>query len=281
MLWKGNEPMLRNQNGLMEKEFLEQYTPGAYPRPSLTVDMIVFSTDKRDSNNYRKLPTQQLQVLLIRRGGHPYLGKWALPGGFVEPEETVGQAANRELMEETGLADQYLEQLYTFSTPGRDPRTWVVCCAHMALVNREKLSITSGDDATDAAWFDLHLENGDTLLRLESEREILCAKIDPDNIAPEKSKIIENTGIAFDHPKMIVHALRRLRDKIEYTDLAFHFAPEYFTLTELQNTHEAILGRKLIPAVFRRKIAAAVEETEQYAAAKGHRPSKLYRRKHK
>lgn len=114
---------LLDRNGLTEREFLEQYRAGDYERPSVAADMVIFTVTDEEADSYRKLPEKELRILLIRRGGHPFLGKWALPGGFVQPSETTEQAAARELREETGVDDVYLEQLYTFSDIGRDPRT--------------------------------------------------------------------------------------------------------------------------------------------------------------
>lgn len=144
---------LRDRDGLTEQEFLERYRPGDYTRPSVACDMVIFTVMDADAGNYRRLPEKQLRVLLIERGGHPFLGCWALPGGFVRPAETVGQAAARELREETGVENVYLEQLGVFSDPGRDPRTWVMSCAHMALIDSGQVRLQAGDDAQNAAWF--------------------------------------------------------------------------------------------------------------------------------
>ncbi len=146
---------LRDKNGLTEAEFLASYQPGDYPRPSVATDMVIFTVTDEDEDNYRKLPEKELRVLLVRRGGHPFLGCWALPGGFVRPAETTEEAAERELREETGVDQVYLEQLYTFSQPGRDPRTWVMSCSYMALVDSSQVAVRAGDDADDAAWFRL------------------------------------------------------------------------------------------------------------------------------
>lgn len=119
--------------------------------------MVIFTVLEEEEENYRKLPECSLCLLLIQRGGHPYLGDWALPGGFVRPGETTKAAAKRELREETGLDQVYLEQLYTFSDPGRDPRTWVMSCAHMALIDGTKIRLKAGDDADNAQWFKVSL----------------------------------------------------------------------------------------------------------------------------
>ena len=147
------EKLKRDKDGLTEEEFLKSYSPGDYPRPSVAVDMVIFTVTDQAEDNNRKLPEKELRLLLIKRGGHPYLGTWALPGGFVRPTETTEQAASRELREETGVDQVYLEQLYTFSQPGRDPRTWVMSCSYMALVDSARVKVEAGDDADQAAWF--------------------------------------------------------------------------------------------------------------------------------
>lgn len=144
---------LLDRDGLTEQQFLEQYRAGDFERPSVAADMVIFTVTNTEADSYRKLPEKELRILLIRRGGHPFLGNWALPGGFVRPDETTEQAAVRELHEETGVDDVYLEQLYTFSDVGRDPRTWVMSCSYMALINSDQVQLKAGDDADLAAWF--------------------------------------------------------------------------------------------------------------------------------
>ncbi|CAM3369338.1 MULTISPECIES: NUDIX hydrolase [Saccharibacillus] len=157
----------RDADGRTEAEFLAAYDVGDYERPSVAADMVIFTVAGDKEANYRKLPKRSLRVLLIRRGGHPYLGSWALPGGFVRPNETADQAAARELREETGVDRVYLEQLHTFSDVGRDPRTWVMSCAYMALVDSRGLDVRAGDDADRAAWFELTYRlQGDSRERL-------------------------------------------------------------------------------------------------------------------
>ena len=142
-----------DHNGLTEEEFLAAYEPGDYERPSVAADMVIFTVTDAEEANYRKLARKELRILLIKRGAHPYLGSWALPGGFVRPTETTEEAAARELREETGVDEVYLEQLYTFSKPDRDPRTWVMSCSYMALIDSSRVRVEAGDDAAEAAWF--------------------------------------------------------------------------------------------------------------------------------
>lgn len=287
-----------DRDGLTEKQFLEQYHAGDYERPSVAADMAIFTVTDTDEDNYRKLPEKELRVLLIQRGGHPFLGKWALPGGFVRPNETTEQAAQRELREETGVENVYLEQLYTFSDLGRDPRTWVMSCAYMALIDSGQVQVKAGDDADNAAWFKVSYrllreqkELTDTgyvktvrhELKLTSEHGEMAAVVERIVTSTEMSSaqsftVLSNDGLAFDHAKILVYAIERLRGKIAYTDIALHLMPKLFTLTELQQVYEVIQGKELLKAAFRRKVAHLVEETDHYTENAGHRPSRLYRR---
>lgn len=278
---------LRDSAGLTEEEFLAQYEPGDYPRPSVATDMVIFTVTEEEEENYRKLAPKELRLLLIRRGGHPYLGCWALPGGFVRPTETTEQAAARELQEETGVSRVYLEQLYTFSQPDRDPRTWVMSCAYMALIDSRRVQIQAGDDAQEAVWF--RAEFG--LKEQEGKREIWELVLSWEEItmrallereageAFTESRILDSGGLAFDHARIIACGFERLRGKLRHTDLALHLMPEYFTLTQLQQVYEVILDQQLPTAAFRRKAAPMVEETECYTQKEGHRPSRLYQKK--
>jgi ADP-ribose pyrophosphatase YjhB (NUDIX family) len=271
---------LLDANGLNEEQFLKQYDPGDYPRPSMTADIVVFTVADIQGDNYRKLPEKELRILLIRRAWHPHIGQWALPGGFVNPDETVGEAANRELEEETGIRGGYLEQLYTFSKPGRDPRAWVVSCAHMALIDSGQLTLKAGSDASDARWFKVTAEekSGMDKLTLANEHIRLGAYVTQESYGMER-KVEDNDGLAFDHAEMIACAIGRLRAKIENTDLAFRLMPERFTLTQLQQVYEAILGKPLYKAAFRRRVMEYVSETGQYTQDAGHRPSQLFMRR--
>lgn len=287
-----------DRDGLTEREFLAQYRAGDYERPSVATDMVIFTVTSTEEGNYRKLPEKELRILLIRRGGHPYLGKWALPGGFVRPDENADQAAARELQEETGVSDVYLEQLHTFTDVGRDPRTWVMSCSYMALIDSSRFRLEAGDDADDAAWFKMSyrllreqkelLDEGYVRtwtyeLKLSAEGEELTAVINRTVTAKPTSKsleytIVENNGLAFDHGKIIACAIERLRGQTNDSDIALHLMPKLFTLTELQQVYEVILDKELLKAAFRRKVAEMVVETDHYTENAGHRPSRLYRR---
>ncbi|MRN55129.1 NUDIX hydrolase [Paenibacillus monticola] len=293
-----NQP-ITDRNGMTEEQFLEAYDTNMYEHPSVTVDMLIFTVMDREQGNYRKLPEKSLQLLLIKRGEHPYLGQWALPGGFVSVDESIEDAARRELFSETNIANIYMEQLYTWGDLGRDPRTRVISCSYMALVDRTHLHVQAGEDADDAAWFELTYEvleenreeraQGCEASRLisiilhnEIKNETLSGIVRivetvQGHVRKLTREILQSSGIAFDHVTMVQYAIERLRNKVEYTDIIINLMPETFTLSELQRVYEIILGKDLLAAAFRRKIADAVTETDEYTKDAGHRPSKLYR----
>ncbi|MFN8654008.1 MAG: NUDIX domain-containing protein [Gemmatimonadales bacterium] len=199
----------------------------------VAVDVVVFT-----------IREGRLAVLLIRRGIPPYEGAWAIPGGFVLPEEGVEAAARRELEEETGVRDVYLEQLYTFGEPGRDPRGRVVSVAYFALISSDR-EIAGGSDAAEARWWPM------------------------DELPP----------LAFDHAGILTYALERLRNKLEYTTVGFQLLPAEFTLSELQQVYEAILGRTLDKRNFRRKIEllGILTPLKQQRRSGASRPAQLFR----
>lgn len=190
---------LRDKNGLTEEEFLARYTPKKYPQPSLTADICVFRRNGKGT-----------QLLLVQRGGHPYLGCWATPGGFANPNETADQCAARELSEETGAQGLDLEPLRLYSTPGRDPRGWTVSYAFVA-PDRRGVTIHAGDDAARAVWFDvtarsegareeLTLSHGDEVLRVSFGTSRL-----PISGLPRATDV-EGDGLAFDHANIVADA---------------------------------------------------------------------------
>lgn len=260
-----NHMQLKDRKGATEEEFLAGYKPGDYPRPSVAADMVIFTVTDAEEENYRKLAQKELRILLIKRGGHPYLGCWALPGGFVRPTETTEEAAARELKEETGVEQVYLEQLYTFSDPKRDPRTWVMSCSYMALIDSSRVRVRAGDDAEQAVWFQVAFRRREREgrrelweLTLSHEEVFLQALLEKETGRSfTESKIIDSGGLAFDHARILACGFERLRGKLNYTDLALHLMPEYFTLTQLQQVYEVILDREFPAAAFRRKIGRA------------------------
>lgn len=185
-----------------------------------------------------------LQVLLVQRGVEPFRGAWALPGGFVRIDEDLLDAANRELREETGaVGAEYLEQLYTFGRPGRDPRTRVISVAYYALLPRATTPV-AGTDAAAARWWPV------------------------DRLPP----------LAFDHAEILETALTRLRAKLGYSSVAYALLPSEFTLTELQDVYEMILSRPLDKRNFRKKLlATGLLEGLPVRRGGAHRPAQLFR----
>jgi 8-oxo-dGTP diphosphatase len=205
-----------------------------FPRPALTVDCVVFG-----------LGEAGLEVLLIRRRNAPFAGCWALPGGFVDVDETVEDAAKRELEEETGVRDVYLEQLHVFSAVRRDPRERVVSVAFYALVKSRDHAAEGASDADEAAWF----------------------------------PVAELPKLAFDHADIFALALARLRRDLATKPVGFELLPRKFTLTKLQRLYEVILDESLDKRNFRKKILALdvltpLDEVEQGVS---HRAARLYR----
>ncbi|WP_322922478.1 NUDIX hydrolase [Paenibacillus campi] len=286
-----------DQRGWNEQQYLAQYDVSEFDRPSVTADMLIFTILDEQQNNYRKLPEKSLHLMMVQRGEHPYLGWWALPGGFVGINESLDEAAARELRSETGLDGIYMEQLYTWGAVERDPRTRVISTAYMALADSTSQQIKAGDDARDARWFKLryrvleekkvHLEAGCRLerdMQVELEHHNLrltgtvrVTRTYHGTLTGEHWQVLSSDGIAFDHVQMIAYGIERLRSKIEYTDIAFNLMPPLFTLSALQQVYEIVLGKELLAPAFRRKMAARVIATNEYTKDAGHRPSQLYR----
>ena len=198
----------------------------------VTVDLVIFT-----------IREQRLHVLLIERAVPPFAGRWALPGGFIREGETLEHAALRELQEETGVRDVYLEQLFTFGDPGRDPRGRVVTVAYYALIAADQAPLVATTDARAARWW----------------------------------PVANHPALAFDHERILAYAVERLRNKLEYTTVGFQLLPRRFTLTELQQVYEAILGRSLDKRNFRRKLAllGILKPSKERRQERG-RPAQLF-----
>lgn len=206
-----------------------------YQKPSVAVDIVLFT-----------VTGSALKVLLIKRGLQPFAGHWCLPGGFVKIDESLENAAIRELKEETGVTDVYLEQLYTFGAPKRDPRGRVISVSHYALVDATKIKpfVTGEEQIENVQWF-------------------------PVSDLPK---------LAFDHEDIIKYAIKRLRYKLEYTAVGLELLPELFTLTDLQKLYEVILNERLDKRNFRKKLVSLgiLEATRHYKKG-AHRPALLYK----
>lgn len=266
-----------------EKKFLAAYSIEKYARPSVATDVVAMTIRAFYAGNYRSPEKRSLSVLLIRRGEHPYMNRWALPGGFLRNGEPVEHCAQRELFEETGLNTNALYPLGCFSGPGRDPRGWIISNAFLSVVGKEDLTLMSGDDAMDARWFDLHFkEDGNTLsLIFTNEQTELRAVLNvTQNVFGQFFFEILSSDLAFDHAQIIASALKGLQTSYGLRSLAFAFLPAEFTINELQNVHELLTGKELLAANFRRKIMPYLIATDRMTQGEGHRPAQIYTRNH-
>ncbi|MBT8492382.1 MAG: NUDIX hydrolase [Deltaproteobacteria bacterium] len=205
-----------------------------YPRPAVTVDCVVFGLDDDD-----------LKVLLIQRQLEPFAHSWALPGGFVHMDESLEEAALRELEEETGIRNVYLEQLYTFGAPDRDPRGRVITVAYYALAKLSDHEVRAASDAENVGWFSIE----------------------------------DLPTLAFDHLEVTELALERLKGKVRYAPIGFELLPKKFTLSELQRLYETVLGQPLDKRNFRKKVLGLgfLVETSEVQKDVAHRAARLYR----
>ena len=202
--------------------------------PSVTVDVVILT-----------MRTRRLEALLVKRKRWPYEGLWAIPGGVVAADESLEDAARRKLEQEAHVRDVYLEQLYTFGDPQRDPRRRVITVVYYALIRADELRLAVADDAADSAWFPI------------------------DTLPP----------LAFDHESILTYTMQRLRGKLEYTTIGFQLLAPEFTLSELQEVYEAILNRPLDKRNFRKKVLSTgiLELTTHTRKSGQHRPAALYR----
>ena len=267
-----------------EDLFLSAYNIEDYDRPSVTTDIAAFSIRAEEYGGYRKNAEQKLTVLLIKRGEHPYMNCWALPGGFLKSNETLEECAYREIVEETNLMPVTLMPIGVFSELDRDPRGRIISNAYTSVISEEQTKIMGGDDAIDAKWFDIAFETGEDglyhiILKQGDTMLTACLREEKNQFGKAYFEVIENNGLAFDHAKIIATALSVLRSEAEKIEIVFDFLPEKFTLAALQKVQETLMGISLLTANFRRKIADYVVETDEYTEGAGHRPARLFKRK--
>lgn len=223
-----------------ESVFLRKYSSSDFEKPSVAVDLLVFTIEDGE-----------LKIVLVKRSEHPYKGCLSLPGVFVGIDETLDNAAKRAASEEAGLENIYFEQLYTWGGLDRDPRMRIISVSYLSLINIDKLHLSAGKRTDSVGLYPV-----DKLLKGELPAEI-----------------------AFDHRQMIEYGRDRIRNKTEYTRIAFEFLPKEFTLPQLQRVYEILLGKPLYKANFRRKLMPMIEETDRMTSGDAHRPSKFYREK--
>lgn len=285
-----------NRNKGSEKEFLQNYDIEKYKRPSITNDVIIFTTADKFEENQRKIPKKGMQVLLIKRDEHPSKNMWAIPGGFVHMNESLEEGAKRKLREKTGIDNVYIEQLGTFGDISRDPRTRVVSVCNIALIAKENIKYVEIKDAKEKQWFwieknivssnkeenyiikkyILKITSNDQLTNISYE---VTEKLERSILGKKQLdyKLIEGSTnqLAFDHKKIIDYAIDRLRNKVQYTPIGLNLLPRLFTVKELQFVYEAIMGREILN--FRRKMEDMIIETDETIEGKPFRPAKVFK----
>lgn len=236
---------------MAEADLLDSDDPSRYDRPSLTVDLVLLGIDQGHP-----------VALLLRRDQLPEPGKWALPGGFVGMDEPLDAAAARVLREKAGIASAHLEQLYTFGAVNRDPRTRIVTVVYLALLDAQAVAAALRDTPALTLAI-IHVP-------WAGEAGGAISALNPDGQA---------LPLAFDHADILALAIQRLRGKLDYSDVGFALLPDRFTLRQLQDVHEAVLGTSLNKPAFRRRMLdkgwlAATGERE---ADTSYRPAELFR----
>lgn len=244
-----------------DKAFSQTYDDAAYWHPSVTADTAVFRALDCAENASKKYPSRKLELLLVKRGNHPYKGGWALPGGFCEKDETLRECAARECQEETGLSPVYCGEVGTFSRVDRDPRTRVMSEVFVAVLPYgETGEVVAADDAAEAAWFEVAMKT--EALSPKQYRVHLNLKNDDFSITGAVDLLGDEQGqwrrevtadsedLAFDHLEIICQAIEMLRTKMYRTQLAFNWVPEHFRIADLQDVFEAVIGEELLRTTF-------------------------------
>ena len=247
------------------------YSITDYERPSVAVDAAVFGVDDHKSST---MDEKVLKILLVKRGEEPFKDMYALPGGFLEKNETAEEAVGRELAEEAGVISSKLIPLRVYSGQGRDPRGWIISAAFISLTNTVRLSTAHNSDAAEAVWMDIRWEvhNSSEKLIISKDEIVL-------EIIAENGRVVKN-DFPFDHGTIIFDAFKKLQDEVKYHDIIFELMPELFTVSDLHGPYQMILQKDESMQAFRKRMAPKIEETDIYDdTTAAHRKSKLYRRK--
>lgn len=240
-------------------------------------DLVIFGVDSRRDDNLRVLPVKHLSVLLVKRTKEPDEGKWGLPGGFINIDETSKDASVRVLKKETGLDNVYMQQIGVNDLVSRDSRGRIISTTYMALVDR---TLIKDELNKDASWFDLEINDEKIVLSNQEDRiEFRVKRKTIDEKSEEYEYELVDQKLTFDHDIILYKALMELRNKVKNTDIVFNLMPELFTVGELKQVYELLLGKKLINSAFRRWINDRIEFSGQYVSTGGHRPSELCRYK--
>ncbi len=245
-----------------------------------TSDLLIFGIDSRVENNVRALPKKYFSILLVKRNKEPFINAWCLPGGYVKENETSKDAVLRILTKETGLSDVYMQQVGVYDSVDRDPRGRTISSAYMALVDRTLLT----DELSESAiWFDIEVEELNEIIAVKLINNDEVINYDVEKITIDKKtkeyeyKVINKSGMAFDHDEIIIKGIMDLRNKVNNTDIVFNLMPELFTIGQLKQVYELLLGKTLVNSAFRRVIAPKIIETGEMTRTGGHRPSVLCR----
>lgn len=257
---------LLNEDGQTLEEFLASYDENLYRRPSNTVDMILLTVSKG-----------QLKVLLVKRKNHPFIGDWAMPGGFVNFDEDMETAVQRELQEETSITKYtYFKQLYTFGNADRDPRTRIITTVYLSMTPESNIKRTlAGDDAQDASWFTISKKTKS--VNEKGRISIVCLDDEEKNIhihyqiketakrnyVESKSRLLRssNAKLAADHIKAINMAMDVMQHRVASTGILFNLLPKECTLREIQDAYEAVVGHSVDTGNFRRDIKKMLNAT--------------------
>lgn len=285
----------------LEKKYIKEHDYTKYERPSMTADIVAFSLRDEVSSDIRKNPESKLSVLLVKRAEYPFKGMWALPGGFMKNNQSIYTTARRVLLEETGIDREYMDLTGVYSDMGRDPRGWIVSQAFTALIDANAYKLRAGDEAWEAAWYQLDISEEELEREIKKNQELAsvkkriklslrgqdqlltCGLIQVkkymDYHETIESELEESEGLAFDHGRIIIDAIVKLRQDIELDEKKiFDFMPEYFTIQQLAQAHEQVTGKKLLMPNFRRKVIDYLIASSLQKDGVGYRPAKLYKR---